>query len=306
MTTKAESKFAHAGASAALLGGMTGLLILGSWVIGPPAVAQEQTAAANPAATASGGGWEVPSLEQSLERAMIAHPEIVVARSKVQQAEAELRLTRFQVSREIVTLWNEWSQQHRVVSDVKARHPPPQAEMLEFLIGAQANLTAMESQLRNLVGETGYGRVDGNSVGRLPVPPRLPRGPSVEQIRAALDHSIPLDFVNVPLKEVTEYVKEFLRSEMKIVRIEIVVDENLGDLPITLTLEGTPLGAVIQAIEDQSPQISFVVRDYGILVTTKDSPADLDGISAVDFWRETLSGRPDAPKSNHGKETVGK
>jgi hypothetical protein len=63
-------------------------------------------------------------------------------------------------------------------------------------------------------------------------------------------------------------------------------------LPLTLQLKEVPLGAALQAIEDQNPPLKFVVRDYGILVTNEHLAAERGFVPAVQLWRE---GRHEPP-----------
>jgi hypothetical protein len=47
----------------------------------------------------------------------------------------------------------------------------------------------------------------------------------------------------------------------------------------------TPLPAVIQALQDQNPGWMFVIRDYGILLTTIDQAKAQGYYPALDFCR---------------------
>ena len=47
-------------------------------------------------------------------------------------------------------------------------------------------------------------------------------------------------------------------------------EEGIGtDMPISLSTNQVALAAALQRFEDAYPQLQFVLRDYGILVTTK-------------------------------------
>ena len=65
------------------------------------------------------------------------------------------------------------------------------------------------------------------------------------------------------------------------------VDDTCTNTKVTVTCDSVPFVALIQLLEDLCPEVRFVVREYGIFVTTKGSPVDLESISAVDFWFET-------------------
>jgi hypothetical protein len=55
---------------------------------------------------------------------------------------------------------------------------------------------------------------------------------------------------------------------------------------VTLSVKGVPLAAALQAIEDASPGVVFVIREYGFLATSDSSAAANESISAVELWRE--------------------
>ena len=54
----------------------------------------------------------------------------------------------------------------------------------------------------------------------------------------------------------------------------------------SLNVRNIPLGAALQAVEDGTPGVRFVVCDYGILVTSDTSPAAAMYVSANEFWRK--------------------
>ncbi len=41
----------------------------------------------------------------------------------------------------------------------------------------------------------------------------------------------------------------------------------------------------MQALEDTHPPLCFVIREYGILVTSKGSAVAREGVSAVEVWK---------------------
>ena len=54
-----------------------------------------------------------------------------------------------------------------------------------------------------------------------------------------------------------------------------------------------PLGAALQALQDAAPGVQIYVRDYGLLVTTKDRMPE-DALRLRDFLRQTAKPKDDA------------
>lgn len=55
-----------------------------------------------------------------------------------------------------------------------------------------------------------------------------------------------------------------------------------------------PVGAVLQAFEDQAPDVRIVVREYGLLVTTKDKIPE-GAVRIADFWKAKEAKPKDEP-----------
>jgi hypothetical protein len=78
--------------------------------------------------------------------------------------------------------------------------------------------------------------------------------------------------------------------------LKAVLDQAGGDIPLrdtlpanqhvgTVTLKGKlPVGAWIQAVEDSDPELRVVVRDYGLLVTTRDRVPE-GALRVQDLWK---------------------
>ncbi len=272
---------------------LTGMLICGSWGVaqdpfGDPAQPARAAPAsrvavakqpARPTGRAVATKQAIPSLEDLLARTLTGHPQIVAARSKVQLAEAELKLTRFEVAREQIELWNTWSYA-RQVSDRTSAAYEQGAGPAGPAIEAQSKLALVEAELRQVLADSAEdpgGKL--SPVSRSAVR-RVPTGPIAEQTREVLAMPVEIDFIDEPLKSVIDYFKDVFESEM-------IVDNACREIAISATFRAPRFVAGIQAIEDLYPEVRFVVREYGIFVTTKGSPADLESISAIDFWFET-------------------
>ena len=96
--------------------------------------------------------------------------------------------------------------------------------------------------------------------------------PVLAKLREALKQNTELDFQDQPIDDVIDYLRDLHN-------ISVTVDENAfkegvggkeqGMALITCNHAGISLAAALQAIMDLHPRVTFVVRDYGLLVTAK-------------------------------------
>jgi hypothetical protein len=112
-------------------------------------------------------------------------------------------------------------------------------------------------------------------------PIRVPRGPMVEKIRAALDKPVVvMELKEVPLGNSVAFFRD---------AAGVPFLAHLGDKakePVSLALKGEiALGAALQALQDVVPGLQCYVREYGILVTLDDA-APPDGMPLIDFWHK--------------------
>ncbi|HLW66091.1 MAG TPA: hypothetical protein VKS79_12340 [Gemmataceae bacterium] len=108
-------------------------------------------------------------------------------------------------------------------------------------------------------------------------------GSVADKIRTALDKPIKIEWKQpMPLNDVIE----FLRSKAEIdVPFRILLD-NDAKSRIDLMTGELPLGAWLQAVEDSIPQLIIVVRDYGLVVTTRGRlPQDAEPVRS--FWQRS-------------------
>jgi hypothetical protein len=258
----------------------------------------------------NGTGWQVPTtLEQALKEALETNPTIVTAKTKVTQAEADLNTKRMDVARKLVQTWAIYQQQklyyERAVENNKKQ---PGSVSNVWLVETAGQVSEREMELRSIVGQPlASAPRAGNTATvtafpRPPKPVQLPRGSVVEKIRQALLETTELDFTETPLSDFVDYLKERHKIEIQIDNGAVNVET-----PITFRLKGVSLGAALQAIDDRYEDLKFVVRDYGILVTTPDRAVergyfpvvdfarDITGPDASDELRPTLESRPAQP-----------
>jgi hypothetical protein len=110
-------------------------------------------------------------------------------------------------------------------------------------------------------------------------PPTKAAGPMADRIRKALDTPVTVDFKEMPLAEALKELQAayalplVVKGALETPAVFLDRGTNRGappgpqvdKHPVTLRLEGQPLGAVLEAVSDLTG-VDFIVRDYGILV----------------------------------------
>ena len=257
-----------------------GASLVAAILVGTVALAQQQGTSAKVPPTAASGWSGISSLEQFLNRALAAHPEIVAAQVNVESAQEELRRTRFKVARELVIFWYDWKAKERHLAEITPlaeERVVPKSQLIE----AKAKLAEVESQLPYLLSQSGGLRPARAGAAVEAGPKRVPEGPLVEKILEALNEPTELQFIDTPAEDVIDTLEDLHE-----LTFPFVVDPTVRDLPMTLDIRGIPLGAALQAVEVVTPGIRFVVCDYGLLATSDTSEAAATYISANEFWRE--------------------
>ena len=180
--------------------------------------------------------WQQPgnkpapkTLDQALAAAMQGNPEIAMAKAKLALAEAELSGARFETARRVVALWGDFQNQKELLEmarqDFDGIMKLRQAgsantgdidRSRKSLIEVQAKVSRTQSELDYLIGrgvsETVSGGGSSANTATLHVvtaPLQLPRGPYVEQIRKALLAPTKISFIEAPLSDVVDYLKDF-------------------------------------------------------------------------------------------------
>lgn len=278
---------------------------------------QPPPAAPKPAQPAPG------SLEELLAQALKNNPDIRVADAKVREAEAELHRARLGVANKVATLYHSIEGLRKVRDEVQQRwqraerlHQQAQAAIsMEEVRAARLNLDKANSDLARAEAEmTGLlgklpgadaadkvrleqvlrqdqavlhaleflGRVQHIVEGQLTV---VPQGTLAERIRKALDTRIDGNYKGKALHEVLADLEK--KFDGIPVRDHVRPPEGKMDID----LGQVPLGAALQALNDLAPDLRFVVRDYGVLVTNKDLLPP-GAVLLHDFWKS--GPRPDA------------
>jgi len=250
-----------------------------SAIAGEPAAGQASSPWKKPASSQVSSPADAKSLEEFLSRALNNHPDILAAEAKLESIQAELTRTRFEITRELITLWNEWKSQSENVQRLEAAYRNERSAVVgNSLIEAKGKATETDAQVSYLLGQMGSAAVREPAAAESK---RLPKGPMAAEVSAELAAPTELQFIKTPIRDLAQTVMDFHD-------ITFVTDPDLQDVPVTIDLKGIPLGAALQALEDVTEGVRFVVCDYGILVTSDDSEAAATYISANEFWREQL------------------
>ncbi|HZU38659.1 MAG TPA: TolC family protein [Gemmataceae bacterium] len=303
-----------------------GLLLVGgvAWAQQQPKA--QSTAPEKKAPPAETKKGEIPPLDQMLAKALRNNPDIRVAEAKVREAEANLNQTRLQVAQKAVQLHHDLESARALVAATaeSAAQLQQQSKMgtvpLSVASKAQADLIAAKAKLASLEAEVPYlmgtqplkahgvafadldndVRLDlavvdmgGGRFARVPeanlrsvvrndLAP-VPTGSVPEQIRKALDTPAGGEFQNMDLGNLLDTLGDktgvafVFRGDARSNGVNLRVNPK------------TPLGAVLQAIEDTT-QVGFLVRDYGILVVPAESIPP-GAVTLRDFWKQPTAGR---------------
>lgn len=271
------------------------------------------------------------SLEELLSQAMKNNPDIRVAEAKLREAEAELNRTRLQVIQKVVTHQHDVDAIKKTVAEAENRLKAVQKLHERGAVSIEevraAELTAMrykselakaEAELPYLLGKAPPGAEEARQLFAplfLDVTDVRPqdhlrarqeaaeallhfsvrrheiRGTMADRIRVALDKSVTLDYKD---KSSLQILEDLLgKAEGVPHRIIVKID----DTPNTLQFKDPlPLGAALQAFQDLAGfhQVRFVVRDYGILVTTEQNVPH-GAILLHDFWKSKAPAEKSGP-----------
>ena len=269
------------------------------------------------------------TIEAQIAAALANDSDVRVAKAKIMLAEAELGKARQAVTQRVVTLAAQIAelkrtveyaeQNYRLMEELFKKGAVPQSELLpvrEKLETAKARLATAETELKLLTGNGPKAPKAG-----LDLPPdqnpaanedlnRLlyarhvyaaqmqwlaqterAAGPIPTRLRAALDKTVKLGAKGD--KVTFETALDVFKTQAGL-DVPVRGDFKVG--PITSLGEELPIGAWLQLFADGTPDIHILVREYGLLVTSK-AFAPPDAISVVEFWKQPAVHKPeDAPK----------
>lgn len=287
----------------------------GGFVQTQPAPNKPGAAAANDtkkaaAASAEGGAEEappafqngLPSFEVFLKSGLERHPDVVVGRSKVEAARAELLQTEAMALKSLMRMHQAALAKRKVLDMLKLQNNGGKVDNLQVL-NAAAELNLLEWELALTLGFQGPARTYQAQVKEpsenlqpetesKPTTPSFvdiayPKGTRADVIKKAFDKELNFDFVDATLVDVKKILTELTEINFEIDQAAFEEQGYATDsADITIADKEIKLGTAIQRFEDFNKMFCFVVRDYGILITTK-MGAPHDAVSARDFWRMT-------------------
>jgi hypothetical protein len=269
-------------------------------------------------------------LEAMLAQALKDNPDIRVATAKLGEAEAELNRVRLQVMQKVVTLYHttemaraDVATAERALARMKQLGRAMSREELDAaeaaLAAAKAKLAAVEAEVPYVIGKqpqvadaatlrgllflsrmqaagadsssnTQYALL-GLEAARRPV-----QGPIADRLRKALDEPVSMRFADAPVSEVLNQLRQHHGLNIKYV-------PRAGAGPkLTFELKDLPLGAALEYLEDSLTDYTFVMREYGLLLTVADRVPP-GAVPLRDFWKR---GRGEAvAKSPPAKDVEG-
>jgi hypothetical protein len=248
------------------------------------------------------------TLDESLVQSLENHPEIVAAKARIALAEAELNAKRIEVAEKMIPLFERRIRLKKSMEELGASYKQAvaKADKASSDADAKKSAEAIRILLMQLSG-TGadLARVEliirqSNPTSAFPnKPASTPAGPQPHQaaltgtvaqkIKTALDKQTELHFVSTPLFDVLAYFTDSKGIKFSYNSAELKsVNEDPTSVVIDLELN-VPFRSVLQAIEDDHPKLQFVVRDYGILLTTKKDAEERGFVPAVDFGKNSIT-----------------
>ncbi|MFL5339671.1 MAG: hypothetical protein ACJ8F7_05840 [Gemmataceae bacterium] len=120
--------------------------------------------------------------------------------------------------------------------------------------------------------------------------PEVKPGSMTEKIRSALDKPVKIDKpYSGSVKDILEWLQDFSRQRNAAeIPFRMLPRQKMDDTAIELMTGELPLSAWLLAIEDSAPDLRIVVREYGLLVTTKDRMPE-DAVRLREFLRSTAA-----------------
>ena len=237
------------------------------------------------------------SLDKMLASAMDNHPDIVAAKAKVALAEAELNAMRLQVARQIIALWGNRNS-HEFSLDSSQKQLPvikdqeKRVALVQNIQDTRVKLDQAEAEIKFLTEKfEKSGASDANKTNQnsptarevVEIPP--PNGTVVDAIgKEFRTKSIEFDFNGIPLEAVISYMADHLKYPVYLDKKSLDAAGIAADSPISLKMQKTPLPAAIQAFQDQNQGMVFVIRNYGLLLTTAENANEQHFYPALDFF----------------------
>ena len=219
----------------------------------------------------------LPRVETLLKSTLEHHPDVLLARSKLQAAEAELRQAEMKAMKELMLargLWEAANQNVIALRNKAGKSEELRVELsslaaieweLKFMTGARADSEIIAKPL--VEASNSENSFSGNA-NPFVLESAYPRPERFDAIKDSLKKVLTINFHSMPLNDAMQFLSE--GSGLKILLDEELLTESGFPVEglVTCDLGDLELYSAIQAIEDLYRPLRFVVRDYGILLTT--------------------------------------
>ena len=248
------------------------------------------------AAAGPGVALAEESLDQLLTTALENHPDIVAAKAKVALAEAELNAARLQVAKELIALWGEKNSQAAAVAQIAEQmkvDPSKRDVLAKSLQDARVKSEMTGTILKYLTERTAPASSQANesrneSQAAEVKDLQYPRKSVMERIaKQILPKTITVEFNDAPLGQVIDSISEQTEYPFFIDMKSLSEGGNdPREMPITMVIKESPLPAVLEAFQDQHLDLVFVMRDYGVLLTTVEQAKEQGYPAVLDLAKD--------------------
>ena len=105
-----------------------------------------------------------------------------------------------------------------------------------------------------------------------------------DRIRACLNKKVKIEVKEpLPFSQALNYFFDAAALDVPVRPLGKIEAEKMDEM--TFPKAELQVGAWLQVLQDSAPNVRFVVRDYGILVTTRDRVPD-GAMTVEDFWKQ--------------------
>ena len=256
--------------------------------------ASPPAASAGPAGGLAGirGGGNLPQdLDGLVAAALRANPEVLQAEAKLRKAEADLNQARLKATRDVVTAFEDMKRLEELLGSAEMGYAEQrrrtetgtapvseEREARRALIEAKAAIDRAKAAIRYLIGIGGEARTDTGDAGQQEPSSgslgarRSGKASIAPRVRELLEKKVSIRFENAIAPAAIDQLKS------KFFPDEVLILETYFGKSATIDLKDVPLRTVLLALGDLL-DLTFVFRDYGILVTTREKAATIDAPS---------------------------
>lgn len=216
-------------------------------------------------------------------------PEIRHARAAAEMAQADLHKALAELAPSLRPVLQHWKQYRRTIEDRAERHQSSRETadnelLLEYSRFLQEAMDSLREDLSNMsVGRhrdrparvyaySGVRGFDALAQMRIPQPRPAYEEGTPENLRGPLASPVSFTFPDTSLIDILEFITQQYE-------INITVDLIFTPPMIQINLRNVPLRDALLALTDQVGDACFVIRDYGVFLTTRERAQTLAGVT---------------------------